>query len=116
MTFHIPSATSFEEAATVPLTTMTAAVLLYSVLGLPQPWAKPDKKLPLVIYGAASPVGVYAVYLATRSGIHPLICVTGKGVEFVEGLVGKSAGDVVLDHRKENERLWRVYAPRFRRG
>jgi hypothetical protein len=31
MTFHIPSTTSFDEAATVPLTAMTAAVLLYSL-------------------------------------------------------------------------------------
>jgi NADPH2:quinone reductase len=90
----------------VPLTAMTAAVLLYSVLGLPQPWSKPAAgKTPLVIYGAASAVGAYAVQLARRSGIHLLICVAGKGMEFVEALVDKSAGDVVLDYRKGNERL-----------
>jgi hypothetical protein len=39
------------------------------------------------------------VRLATRLGIHPLICVAGKGVEFVGGLVDKIAEDVV-DYRK----------------
>jgi NADPH2:quinone reductase len=107
MTFHIPATTSFEEAATVPLTAMTAAVLLYSVLGLPAPWAKPEPagKMPLVVYGAASAVGAYAVQLARRSGIHPLICISGRGGEFVEGLVDRGLGDVVLDYRKGNEQL-----------
>ena len=57
MTFHIPSTALFEEAATVPLTAMRATMLLYLILVLPQPWSKPDKKMPLVIYGAASAVG-----------------------------------------------------------
>lgn len=39
-TFHIPAATSFEEAATIPLAAMTAVVGLYARLGLPEPWAK----------------------------------------------------------------------------
>lgn len=96
---------SFEEADTVPLTAMTAAVLLYTVLEVPQPWAKPTGKMSLVIYGAASAVGAYSVQLARRSGIHPLICVVGRGLEFVEGLADKSAGDVVPDYRKGSEQL-----------
>lgn len=38
--------------------------------------------------------------LATRSGIHPLMCVAEKGVEFVEGLIDRIAEDVVFDYRK----------------
>ena len=82
------------------LTAMTATVLLCSVLGMLQPWNKLAEKTLLAIYGAASAVGVYAVQLATRSGIHSLMCVAGKGVEFVEGLIDRIAEDVVVDYRK----------------
>ena len=96
------------------LTAMAAAVLLCSVLGLLQPWNKPAGKTLLVIYGATSAVGAYAVQLATRSGIHPLICVSGKGVEFVEGLIDMIAEDVVVDYRKPS--LVRTSVQRCRRG
>lgn len=79
---------------------MTAAVLLCSVLGLLQPWNKPEGKTLLVIYGAVNAVDAYTVQLATRSWIHPLICVAGNGVEFVEGLIDRIAEDVVVDYRK----------------
>ena len=101
MTFHIPKKTTFEEAATIPLTAMTAAVLLDHVLGLPQRGSDLTKPTPLVIYGAASAVGAYAVQLANKAGIHPLICVAGKGIPFVESLIDKSKGDVVIDYRKD---------------
>ena len=69
---------SLEEAATVPQTAMAAAVLLYSALEVPQPWAKPTGKMPLVIHGAASAVGAYSVQLAKRSRIHLLNGVDGQ--------------------------------------
>jgi hypothetical protein len=79
ITFNILLTMSLEEAATILQAAMTAAVLLYSALEVPQPWAKPTGKMPLVIYGAASAVGAYSVQLARRSGIHLLICVVGRG-------------------------------------
>jgi NADPH2:quinone reductase len=75
-------------------------VPLCSVLGLLQPWNKPAGKTLLVISGAASAVGAYAVRLATRLGIHPLICVAGKGWESVEELIDRIAENVVVDYRK----------------
>jgi NADPH:quinone reductase len=72
-TFHIPKALSFEDAATVPLAAMTAAVGLFLRLGLPQPFVPASKPIPLLIYGAASAVGSYAIKLAKHSNIHPLI-------------------------------------------
>jgi NADPH:quinone reductase len=102
-TFHIPNKTSFEEAAAIPLAAMTAAVGLYIRLGLPQPFTPAKKQLPLVVYGAASAVGAYAVQLAKRSDIHPLICIAGRGIPFVETLVDKSKGDVIIDYRKGDE-------------
>lgn len=98
-TFHIPEHTTFEEAAAIPLAAMTSAVGLYIRLGLPQPWAPATAPTPLVIYGAASAVGSYAVQLAQRSNIHPLICVAGRSAPHVEALIDRGKGDVVLDYR-----------------
>ncbi|RYP68656.1 hypothetical protein DL771_006526 [Monosporascus sp. 5C6A] len=102
-TFHIPEKTSFEEAAAIPLAAMTAAVGLYLRLGLPEPWRPATEPIPLVVYGAASAVGAYAVQLANRSNIHPLICVAGKSGSYVETLIDRSKGDTVIDYRDGDE-------------
>ncbi|KAI0405810.1 GroES-like protein [Xylaria palmicola] len=104
-TFHIPKQTTFEEAAAIPLAAMTSAVGLYLRLGLPQPWLPATEPIPLVIYGAASAVGAYAVQLAQRSNIHPLICVAGRSAAHVEGLIDRSKGDVILDYREGDAAL-----------
>ena len=104
-TIHIPEYTSFEEAATIPLSAMTAAVGLFVRLKLPQPFTPPEQPIPLVIYGAASAVGAFAIKLASRAGIHPLICVAGKGAAFVETLIDRSKGDTVVDYREGDEGL-----------
>jgi NADPH2:quinone reductase len=104
-TFHIPANVSFEEAATIPLAGMTAALGIYQRLGLPLPWLPAQKRLPLVVYGAASAVGSFAVKFATLSNIHPIICVAGRGIPYVETLIDKSKGDVVVDYRKGNDEV-----------
>ncbi|KAK6829626.1 zinc-binding oxidoreductase-like protein ToxD [Apiospora arundinis] len=102
-TFHIPAKTSFEEAAAIPLAAMTAAVGLYLRLKLPQPWTPATEPIPLVIYGAASSVGAYAIQLAQRSNIHPLICVAGGSAAHVESLIDRSKGDTIVDYREGDE-------------
>ncbi|KAI1798848.1 GroES-like protein [Daldinia bambusicola] len=98
-TFHIPQKTTFEEAAAIPLAAMTSAVGLYIRLGLPQPWTPATGPIPLIIYGAASSVGAYAIQLAQKSNIHPLICVAGKSQAHVESLIDRSKGDTIIDYR-----------------
>ncbi|KIX02697.1 uncharacterized protein Z518_08639 [Rhinocladiella mackenziei CBS 650.93] len=104
-TFHLPQATSFEEAATIPLAAMTSVVGLFCRLGLPEPWvtvsqARNDALAGgVVVYGAASAVGAFAVKLLVRSKLHPIICIAGRGISFVEGLIDKSKGDTVIDYR-----------------
>ncbi|KAI6081023.1 GroES-like protein [Hypoxylon rubiginosum] len=98
-TFHLPQKTTFEEGAAIPLAAMTSAVGLYARLGLPQPWTPATEPIPLVIYGAASAVGSYAIQLAQQSNIHPLICVAGKSQAHVEKLIDRSKGDVIVDYR-----------------
>ncbi|EWZ28640.1 hypothetical protein FOZG_17645 [Fusarium oxysporum Fo47] len=98
-TFHIPKETTFEEAAAIPLTAMTAALSLYQRLGLPQPWQPAQEPMPLIIYGAASAVGAYAVQLAKQSNIHPLITVAGRALDYVESLIDRTKGDTIIDYR-----------------
>lgn len=102
-TFHIPSHVSFEEAATIPLAGMTAALGMYQRLGLPLPWLPAQQRLPLAVYGAASAVGAFAIKLASLSNIHPLICVAGRGCSFVESLIDRSKGDTIIDYRGGND-------------
>jgi NADPH2:quinone reductase len=104
-TFHIPKQVTFEEAATIPLAAMTSAVGLYLRLGLPEPWspAKPKDKLPILVYGAASAVGAFAIQLANLSGLHPIIGVAGRGIPFAESLIDKSRGDAIIDYRNGDE-------------
>jgi hypothetical protein len=101
-TFRIPDSTTFEEAATVPLAAMTSALALYRSLALPDPWSAETAELgptPLIIYGASSAVGIYAVQLALRGNIHPLICVAGRASDYVASFLDPSKGDVVVDYR-----------------
>jgi NADPH:quinone reductase len=101
-TFHIAKQTSFEDAAAIPLAALTAAVGLYRHLGLPQPGTPVSDgvKTPLVIYGASSTVGQYAIQLARRSNIHPILCIAGHAAPYVETLIDRKAGDAVVDYRK----------------
>lgn len=78
---------------------MTAAFGLFQRLYLPSPWHPTLTPIPLIIYGAASAVGSYAIQLAQQANIHPLICVAGRGIPHVESLIDRSKGDVVLDYR-----------------
>lgn len=94
------------EAAAIPLAAMTSALGLYSSLGLPQPFGAPaTEPIPLIIYGAASAVGSYAIQLAQRSNIHPLICVAGRSVAHVEKLIDRSKGDTIVDYRVGDDAL-----------
>ncbi|KAI0197209.1 chaperonin 10-like protein [Xylaria flabelliformis] len=90
-TFHIPDDLSFEEAATIPLAALTAAILLFR------------GNIPFVVYGGASAVGAYAIQLAKHRGIHPIIAVAGRGIPFVNSLIDPSKGDTVIDYRNGDE-------------
>lgn len=83
----------------MPLAALTAAVGLYHHLGVPQPWTPAKEATPLVIYGAASAVGIYTVQLASLANVHPLICVAGNSKAYLESFLDPSKGDVVIDYR-----------------
>ncbi|KAF5586396.1 alcohol dehydrogenase [Fusarium subglutinans] len=85
-TFPLPQNISFEQAATVPLASMTGAKNIYRIP-------------PLVFYGAGAAVGNFAVQLARKSQLHPLICVAGQSKDHVETLIDRSKGDTIIDYR-----------------
>jgi NADPH2:quinone reductase len=100
-TFHIPKATSYEEAATVPLAAYTSACALFQQLELPEPWsplAKTSDKRPLLIYGASTATGAFAIKLAAAANIHPIIAVGSRRSEFVKPWLDESKGDALVDY------------------
>ncbi|KAF2815798.1 zinc-binding oxidoreductase-like protein ToxD [Mytilinidion resinicola] len=102
-TFHIPKKISFEEAATVPLAAMTAAIGLHIRLGLPEPWLATKEPIPLIVYGGSSAVGAFALKIASHANIHPLIVVAGGGSKYVETLIDRSKGDTIVDYRNGDD-------------
>jgi NADPH:quinone reductase len=93
------------EAATIGLVAGCAFLVLYHALALPSPWTPATDSIPLVIYGAGTAVGNYAIQFAKRSNIHPLICVAGKTCASVEAILDSGKGDVVLDYRIGHDKL-----------
>ncbi|KAI9807910.1 MAG: hypothetical protein M1825_005216 [Sarcosagium campestre] len=101
--FKLPEKTSFEEAATIPLTVLASSLSLFKRQSLPPPWAPRSPlspPLPLIIYGASSAVGCYAVKLARAANIHPIIAICGSGKEYVSKFIDESQGDTIVDYRQ----------------
>ncbi|KAK9366541.1 chaperonin 10-like protein [Lipomyces kononenkoae] len=98
-TFHIPDNITFEEAATIPLTSLTAAYGLWDILGLPTPWRPATEKIPLLIYGASTSVGSYAIKLAKLAGIGPVIGVAGASTKVAQ----QAGADYVVDYRNNDD-------------
>lgn len=103
--FRIPDPMSDEEAATLPLAIFTAAVGLYSNLGLPAPWDRSDdeaastEKIPLVVNAASSAVGAFAIKLAKLNArISPIIATAGSSKGFVKTL----GADAIVDYRSSS--------------
>lgn len=77
LVWHVPDSMTFEEAATISLCGLTAAQALFNPnrLGLTAPWLGNEKgqkptvanHKTLLIYGASTSVGLYAVQLAHAS-------------------------------------------------
>ncbi len=102
-TFHLPPGTTFEEAATLPLAALTAVFALYKHLRLPQPWTPrgdDEPPLPLAIYGASTAVGLFAVQLAVRSNVHPIVAIAGASADVVRAHLDPARGDAVVDYRQ----------------
>ncbi|KAK5138272.1 hypothetical protein LTR08_003333 [Meristemomyces frigidus] len=106
----VPPHVSFAEAATFGLPYLTAALLLFKGKPLPTPWnpAPGATSTPLLIYGASSAVGFFALKLAKLANIHPIIAVAGaSNAPSIAAELDPSRGDVLLDYRQGPEALLR---------
>lgn len=102
------------EAATMPLIVLTAAITLFRRQGLPPPWdpvlGSPSLDLPLtptplIVYGASSALGCFAIKLAKMSNAHPIIAIAGGSKAYVETLLDVSKGDRLVDYRGGVEKM-----------
>jgi NADPH2:quinone reductase len=100
--------TTWVEAATIPLATVAAALPLFRRQNLPPPWMKRSPNaspLPLIIYGASSCLGCFALKLARAANIHPLIAICGGTTAYVSKLLDPKLGDVIVDYRQGVEAM-----------
>ena len=107
-TFHIPAKVSFEEASTIPLVSTTAAITLFRRHAFPPPWspaAPPSSSTaaaaaptPLIVYGASSALGLFAVKLARLANIHPIIAIGGASHLHLLPLLDAGRGDAFVDY------------------
>ena len=109
-TFHIPNSTSFEEAATIPLAAYTSVCALFQELEIPEPWSpiakaagKNGTKRPLIVYGASTATGAYAIKLAAAANVHPIIAIGSKRSEFVNPFLDASKGDTLVGIRRDHD-------------
>jgi NADPH2:quinone reductase len=102
-TFHIPPKLSFEEACTIPLVALTAAISLFRRQGLLPPWSiqsSTQASNPLIIYGGSSALGFFSLKLAALANIHPLIVISGGSLqEDINASLDPSKGDAFVDYR-----------------
>lgn len=61
--------------------------------------------MPLVVYGGSTAVGAFTIKLARLSNIHSIVAVAGNGIPFVETLIDRAKGDIIIDYRGEGGTL-----------
>ena len=107
LTFHIPDNVSFEEAATIPLASLTAVIGLFSPTRLaltpPTDDATPasggEAGAPLVVWGGSSSVGVFVVQIAKFAGLKVIAVASSKNADYVKSL----GADEVIDYRNKDD-------------
>ena len=67
-------------------------------LCLPTPLNPAEKELPLLVYGASTAIGAFAIKLAVLANIHPIIGVAGSGSDLAQSI----GCDIVVDYRNGN--------------
>ncbi|RAK79333.1 uncharacterized protein BO72DRAFT_41459 [Aspergillus fijiensis CBS 313.89] len=96
-------AASNPKASTIPLTILAAAPPLFRRQSLPAPWAQRSSNadpVPLIIYGALSALGTFAIKLATLANIHPIIAICGQTGSHLSTTLDPALGDRIVDYRE----------------
>lgn len=100
---RIPARMTFEEAATIPLNSTTAAITLFRRQEFNPPWnpegPATQNQGPIVIYGASSALGTFAVKLCKLADIHPIIAIGGGSASYTRKFLDSGRGDSFIDYR-----------------
>jgi NADPH:quinone reductase-like Zn-dependent oxidoreductase len=88
---HMPESLSFEEAAALPLTAVSALQALHDHIGL-------QSGQKLFIHGGAGGIGLIAIQIAKNAGAYVATTATGDGIEAVKQL----GADEVIDYKNED--------------
>ena len=94
-TFRLPDSMSFEEAAAFGVSSGTAAIALFQHLALQSP-EKPYASgagPKLLIWGAGSYAGIFAIQLAKAAGIRTVVTASPANHEFLKSLGAEAAFD-----------------------
>jgi NADPH:quinone reductase-like Zn-dependent oxidoreductase len=104
MTIPLPENISFEEGATLPLASITAALVIFQQLGFPFP-GEGKKDVPFLVWGGASSVGLYAIQLANLAGATVIAVASKQNHDLLKSLGARYTFDYkdpdVVDHIKD---------------
>ena len=108
---HVPDNWSFEDAAQLGIAPFTALMALYDLLEFPEPHSIPSvpsplassapaassasAKIPILISGGASSVGLYTIQIAKHSGLYVIATASERNFDLVRSF----GADVVVDYR-----------------
>jgi NADPH:quinone reductase-like Zn-dependent oxidoreductase len=92
LTIELPDNISFEESATFPLASITAALIIFQQLGFPFP-GEGSKKVPFLVWGGASSVGMYACQFAHLAGATVIATASKENHELLKSVGAHSTFD-----------------------
>ncbi|KAH8832078.1 chaperonin 10-like protein [Flagelloscypha sp. PMI_526] len=85
-TFKIPEGQSYEEAAALPIPLLTAVQTLYYRHNIALPSSPSTNNTPILVWGASTAVGHYAIQLASLSGYRVIATASPAAFEEVKAL------------------------------
>ena len=91
----LPDSWTFEQGAQIGVAIFTTFQTLYQSLDLPKPSAAPSERIPLLVYGASSAVGLYVLQVAKATNFKTYALCSPKNFELVKSL----GADEVYDYR-----------------
>ncbi|KAI1105538.1 putative alcohol dehydrogenase [Jackrogersella minutella] len=90
----IPDNITFEQAATIGVSTITVGQGLYKVFGLPWPNEPTQTPFPILIHGGSTATGIYGIQYAKASGLTVITTASPHNFELLKSL----GADAVFDY------------------
>lgn len=98
LVFRYPAHISPDQAATIPLASITAALGLFHEMGLPMPPAATTCKTPVLVWSGSTSVGQYAIQLAKAAGCSVITTASPARHPYLKEL----GADLCFDYKDSN--------------